>query len=299
MITPEYLSLGSQVGIVSTARKISKEELQPLISLLTDWGLKVVLGKTIDADYNQFAGDDALRSIDFQEMLDNPDIKCIWCACGGYGTVKIIDNLDFTTFRKKPKWIVGYSDVTVLHSHIHNFGIETLHANMAIEILIKSESTRTTIKKALFGEAYEVQFDSHGNNLNRIGTVRGPLVGGNLSILYSLCGSPSAINTDGKVLLIEDLDEYLYHIDRMLQNLKRNGMFENLAALIVGGLNKMNDNTVPYGMTAEEIVYDVINEYEFPVCFNFPAGHINDNRALIMGREVGLNITSEKVTLKF
>jgi len=299
MKTPPFLKKGDSVGIVSTARKITKKELQPFLALLNSWELNCVLGATIEAEENQFAGDDALRTKDFQRMLDDRKIKAIWCARGGYGTLRIIDHLNFSIFRKSPKWIIGYSDVTVLHSHIHTFGIETLHANMAMEIDTKTQATQDSIKQVLFGNSYEILLSTEGNELNRTGIAKGQLVGGNLSLLYALIGSPSAIKTEGKILFIEDLDEMLYHIDRMMVNFKRNGLLKNLSGLIVGGMSDMRDNTIPYGKTAEEIVLDAVSEYHFPVCFTFPAGHIQDNRALILGREVFLEVANDKVSLKF
>ena len=300
MITPEFLKKGDTVAIVSTARKVSKEELAPALDLIEKWGLKVVLGKTIGTEENQFAGRDAIRAEDFQEMLDNPEIKAIWCARGGYGTVRIIDKLDFSKFREFPKWIIGYSDVTVLHSHIHNLGVESLHAQMPLEIEKKTKETAESIRTALFGEKYNIEIMGSGPAINA-GTqnIEGVLVGGNLSILYSLCGSNSALKTDGKILFIEDLDEYLYHIDRMMMNLKRNGMLDDLAGLIVGGMTKMNDNAIHFGKTPEEIILDAVKEYDYPVCFDFPAGHIQDNRALILGRKVKLEVGVRKVILDF
>lgn len=299
MVTPPLLKIGNTVGVVSTARKVTTVELQPFLSLLENWGLKYLLGKTINAQDNQFAGDDALRAKDFQEMMDNPEINAIWCTRGGYGTVRIIDELDFTIFRKAPKWIIGYSDATVLHSHVHQFGIETLHANMAIEIDTKTFATRNTIKEALFENNYEIRISCEGNNQNRTGTARVPLVGGNLSLLYSLIGSPSEINTDGKILFIEDLDEMLYHTDRMLQNLKRNGLLKNIAGLVVGGMSDMRDNIIPYGKSAKKIILDAVSKYNYPLCFDFPAGHLEDNRALILGRTVFMEVTNNAVTLRF
>ncbi len=298
MITPKRLQKGDTVAIVSTARKISKEELKPAIQLLESWGLKAVWGKTIGAEENQFAGSDALRAADFQEMLDDTNIKAIWCARGGYGTVRIIDKLDFFAFKKSPKWIVGYSDVTVLHSHIHNFGIETLHAQMCLEIENKTVETAESIRKVLFGEEYCIEFDQT-DSFAPLGILKGELIGGNLSVLYSLVGSTSEMKTDGKILFIEDLDEMLYHVDRMMMNLKRSGYLKNLKALIIGGMTEMKDNKVYFGKTAEEIIVDLVKEYNYPVISNFPAGHILDNRALIFGRKVELEIETNKVVLKF
>ena len=298
MVTPPFLQLGDTVAIVSTARKITKSELNPALELLAQMKLKAVLGLTIGAEENQFAGSDSLRTRDFQAMMDNPNIKAIWCARGGYGTVRILDGLNFSGFIENPKWIIGYSDITALHSHIHNFGIETLHAQMPLDIEKKSKEAQEGVFKVLFGNKYNIAYDSE-NVENRTGAGKGVLVGGNLSVLYSLCGSPSEISTDGKILFLEDLDEYLYHIDRMFQNLKRNHLFDNLAGLVIGGFTQLHDNKIPFGKTIEKIVMDTIGEVNFPVCFNFPAGHIQDNRALIFGREVQLKVKTKTVSLDF
>lgn len=297
MIIPPNLKIGDTLGIVSTARKITDAELKPFLSLLKEWQLEPLLGKTIGAADHQFAGNDALRTQDFQEMLDNPSVKAIWCARGGYGTVRMVDRLDFSNFKKNPKWIVGYSDVTVLHSALHNLGVASLHGQMGLEIENKTQATRQTIHDALFGNRYTIAYASE-EKLNRTGTAKGELVGGNLSVLSSLLGSPSAIETKEKILFLEDLDEYLYHIDRMIQNLKRNGLFTELKGLIVGGMSSMNDSTIPFGKTAEEIIWDAVKEYGYPVCFNFPSGHTRDNRALIMGRDVEFSVLSKMVTLQ-
>jgi muramoyltetrapeptide carboxypeptidase len=302
MHIPPYLKRGDTVAIVSTARKITEAEVQPALDLLKSWELNYILGKTMGAESNQFAGDDALRATDFQSMLDKPEVKAIWCARGGYGTVRIIDKLDFTNFLKHPKWIVGYSDITVFHSHIHKLGVATLHAQMCLELENKTEATRETLRKALFGEANTIEYPSQ-HPLNSIGEANGELVGGNLSMLYSLCGSPSALETKGKILFLEDLDEHLYHVDRMMQNLKRNGMLKDLAGLIVGGMSDMKDHTKehgfatdrPFGKTAEEIIYDTVKNYGYPMCFGFPAGHIKDNRALVIGQKTTLQISPTTV----
>ena len=297
MIRPNYLKEGATVAIVSTARRISKKELIPAITILKKRGLKVVLGTSIGAEDHQFAGNDELRTSDFQTMLDHPEIDAIWCARGGYGTVRIIDQLDFSNFKNHPKWIIGYSDITVLHAHLHQLGIETLHAQMPLFIETKSDATINSIKETLFGEKYEIIIPSEKNNIN--GIASGQLIGGNLSILYSLCGSPSALNTKGKILFIEDLDEYLYHIDRMLQNLLRNDYFEGLEGLIVGGMTQMHDNDIPFGKNAAEIILDICSEYDFPIAFNFPAGHLEDNQALILGRKADLMVNKNGVILSF
>lgn len=290
-ITPPYLEPGDSIGIISTARKINAEELQPSIQKFYEWGLKVEQGKSILKSHKQFAGTDKERKEDLQYMLDNPEIKAIVCARGGYGTVRIIDSIDFTKFIKSPKWIVGYSDVTVLHSHIHaNFNIETIHGTMPINFPPDGSDNYSlnTLKEALFNG--KLNYDFSFNPLSKPGKGQGDLVGGNLSILYSLSGTKSDLNTDGKILFIEDLDEYLYHIDRMMMNLKRCGKLENLAGLVVGTMSELKDNTVPYGKTALEIIKEAVDEYYYPVAFGFPAGHTEDNRAMILGRKMKLEV---------
>ena len=299
MKTPSYIKRGDKIGIVSTARRISKEKIYPAVKIFKEWGLEVVLGKHLFEEYNQFAGTDEQRTADLQQMLDENSVKAIVCARGGYGTVRIIDKLNFSNFIKKPKWIAGYSDVTVLHSHIHsNFGIETLHSTMPLNISENkfTEESLESFRKALFGE--KITYSLKTSSLSRKGKAEGILVGGNLSILYSLIGTKSDINTNGKILFIEDLDEYLYHIDRMMMNLKRAGKLKNLAGLIVGGMSEMNDNKIPFGKTANKIIAETIEEYNYPVCFDFPAGHKNDNRVLILGREIKFNV-DENVEVKF
>ncbi|HNY03385.1 MAG TPA: LD-carboxypeptidase [Bacteroidales bacterium] len=298
MITPAYLKKGDQVAIVSPARSITFEEVHPAIRFFGRNGLEAVLGNYVFSRHRQFAGTDEQRSRDFQSMLDHPDIRAIVCSRGGYGTVRILDRLDFTAFCENPKWIVGYSDVTVLHSHIHRrFGIETLHAPMPVNIKgDQPDDSLQTMINALFGK--RIAYTVPRAPLSREGRAEGILTGGNLSVLYSLMGTPSEIDTDGKILFIEDLDEYLYHIDRMMMNLKRAGKLAKLKGLIVGGMTKMNDNTIPYGMTAQEIVADAVAGYPYPVCFDFPAGHLDTNLALILGRKVKLTV-GPQVQLSF
>lgn len=297
MITPEFLQKGDTVGILATARKVDLKSLQPAIKLLENWGLHVVIGKTIGKEENQLAGPDWLRATDFQEMIDNPSIKAIWAAKGGYGTVRIIDRIDFTKFKKKPKWVAGFSDITVLHSHLNNMNIETIHSFMALNAGTANSQVIESLRKALFGEKLEYHIPTHP--FNKIGTAKGELVGGNLSVLYSVMGSKSAIDYKDKILFIEDLDEYLYHIDRMMMNLKRNGYFDGVKAVIVGGMSSMNDNEIPWGKDALEIIQDVLKDYKFPIIYNFPAGHIKDNRTLILGKTVSINVNDKEAVVKF
>jgi muramoyltetrapeptide carboxypeptidase len=296
---PKKLKKGDSIAIVSTARKVSSKELAPAILFIKKMGLKVHLGNTIEAKENQYAGDDSLRAQDFQEVLDNPNIKAIWCARGGYGTVRIIDLLDFSNFIRHPKWIIGYSDITVLHSHINRLNIPTIHGQMCLEIEKKSKASRDTLQQALFGENPFISYSLDASLPCRFGTARGSLVGGNLSVLYSILDSPSQIDWQGKVLFIEDLDEMLYHIDRMMQNLKRSGRLKNLAGLVVGGMSEMRDNTIGFGKTAPEIIFEAVQEYQYPVSFNFPAGHVQDNRVLVFGKEIILEVSPKQVYLRY
>lgn len=294
MITPAFLKPGDKVGIVATARKISREEVDPAIKVLESWGLVVELGSNLFETDHQFAGDDNLRASDLQQMLDNPEIRAIICARGGYGTVRIIDQLNFLKFEYSPKWIVGYSDITVLHSHIHKYyGIETLHATMPVNFPVDgsfSESVEA-LKSCLFGEV--PVYTMPAGDLSRNGHAKGMVTGGNLSILFSLSGTPSEIETEGKILFIEDLDEYLYHIDRMMMNLKRSGKLGQLAGLVIGGMSQMRDNTVPFGKTAEQIITDAVKDYKYPVLLGFPAGHQDKNMPLIFGREAMLDVSGQ------
>ncbi len=293
---PHFLKKGDTVAIIAPARKISEAELDPAIKILESWGLKVKSGKHIYAVDNQFAGTDAERCSDLQTMLDDSNIKAIFSARGGYGAVRIIDKLDFSGLKKNPKWIIGYSDVTVFHSHIHTHtGIETLHATMPINFTKDGESLEM-LKKTLFGELPSYHIHSH--KLNRHGEAEGILVGGNLSLLYALAGTPSDIDTKDKILFLEDLDEYLYHIDRMMIQLKRSGKLAGLKGLVIGSFSEMKDNTVPFGKTAEEIIADAVQEYDYPVCFGFTAGHGNKNLPLIMGGKISLGVDTQS-SIKF
>lgn len=293
----KHLQKGDKIAIVATARKAFPEELEYAIKLAESWGFEVVLGKSIGTEFHQFGGTDEHRAMDFQNQMDNPDIKAIWIARGGYGSVRILDKLDFTNFAKNPKWIIGYSDITVLHTQVHNLGIQSLHAQMPVAMDTKTPEAAESLRKLLFGESYAMEFKAD-NPLNKEGIAEGILIGGNLSMLYSICGSDTQVDTQEKILFIEDLDEYLYHIDRMMQNLKRNGMLKNIKALLVGGMTEMHDNAIPFGFNAQEIVSQYVNQ-DIPVVFDFPAGHIENNLALKFGAKVSLSLKSESFKLEY
>jgi muramoyltetrapeptide carboxypeptidase len=251
---PKSLTKGDTIAILSTARKIRQDELAASIAIIQSWGYKVQLGKTIGASQNQFAGDDALRSADVQWAMDDDSIAAIWCARGGYGTVRIVDSLDFAKYTKHPKWLIGYSDITVLHNHLCSLGVTSIHGQMCLELDKRTQESRDTIRGILSGNFKGITHNAVGENFRRNGEAKGILIGGNLSVLYAILGSTSEVDFTGKILIIEDLDEMLYHIDRMMQNLKRRGLLAKIAGLIVGGMSDMRDNTVPFGQTANEII---------------------------------------------
>jgi muramoyltetrapeptide carboxypeptidase len=296
MIVPSYLKKGDAVAIIATARKVSKEEIDPALVFFQSLGLSVVLGKHLFESNNQYAGNDSQRTKDLQWALNNPDIKAIVIARGGYGSVRLIEHTDLTEFKKYPKWVVGYSDVTVLHNAIHNAGIATIHATMPLNFA-KSEAATKSMADALFGNLK--QTDIEGNYSNKSGTATGELVGGNLSLLYALSGTPYDLNTKDKILFIEDLDEYLYHIDRMMMQLKLSGKLKHLKGLIVGGMTDMKDNAIPFGKLPEEIILDAVKDYNYPVCFDFPAGHIDHNLAMYFGRNVELRVSEDGSQLNY
>ncbi|MFC2152384.1 LD-carboxypeptidase [Bacteroidota bacterium] len=299
MINPASLFKGDKIGIVAPARKIQMAEIEAAIKVFENWGLKVELGKNIFAEDRQFAGTDKQRAEDLQYMLDNPNIKAIISARGGYGTIKLLSLLDFTKFLRNPKWIVGYSDITALHAHINqNLGVKTIHGTMPLNFPkdFTEDEAIESLKRALWGDHNIYNIRPH--KFNREGNITGELVGGNLSVLCSIARTKYDIKTNGKILVLEDLDEYLYHIDRMMMNLKYSGKLENLNGLIIGGMCNMNDNEVPFGKTAYEIIYDAIKEYSYPVCYQFPAGHIENNYALVLGAEARLEVGSENVIFK-
>jgi muramoyltetrapeptide carboxypeptidase len=296
-IQPPYLKKGDKVAITCPAKKLP-EPMTDAITLLQSWGLEVILGETVEASYHQFAGDDDLRARDMQRFIDDDDIKAIIAARGGYGAIRMIDKVDFGRFATNPKWLIGFSDITILHTHLFaNYGVQSIHGQMPINIPDASKHSLDTLRQALFGEPLSYEFNSHGNNRN--GEANAILIGGNLSLLVSAAGSVSDLDYEGKILFIEDVGEYLYSVDRMLRMLKRAEKLANLAGLIVGGFSSMKDNDIPFGQTVPEIVIDIVKEYSYPVCFDFPAGHIPDNNSLILGRNVHLQVDDQQTKLTF
>jgi muramoyltetrapeptide carboxypeptidase len=296
MILPPNLQKGDTVAIISTARKIDTTQLDYALHILNSWGLEVIQGSHLLSSFHQFAGTDEERAVDLQNAINDTKCKSIFCFRGGYGTVRILEKVDFTPLLTQPKWVVGYSDVTALHNMLNNLGLASLHSTMPVNFSTNTSEALLSLKNALFGNSNQYTFDTHP--LNKFGEAKGELIGGNLSMLLSLSGTKYDIDTRGKILVLEDLDEYLYHIDRMLWNLKLGGKLANLQGIIIGGFTDMHDNTVPFGMDAYQIISEAVKEYTFPVCFNFPFGHIDDNRALILGKESFLLVENNQVVFK-
>jgi muramoyltetrapeptide carboxypeptidase len=301
-IQPPYLKAGDTVAIVAPSGiLIGREgEIQQAVSLLKSWGLHASVGKHVFSKANHFAGTDEQRCEDLQNAMDDPKISAIWCARGGYGTVRILDKLDYTQFQKHPKWVIGYSDITALHNQLHVNGFQSLHAIMCVSLtkdLSELDGSVETFKSALFGNL--TNYDLDYSTYNKVGEASGELVGGNLSILYAMLGSKESIDTSGKILFIEEIGEYKYHIDRMLQSLKRAGYFDNCKGLIVGDMSKLRKNTTAWGTSIEQLILDAVSEYDFPIAFGMPAGHEEDNRALVLGKRVKLVVDESKTTLEF
>lgn len=297
---PPYLLKDDTIGLVCPAGYMTLENVQACINELQGWGYIVKTGKTIGGDSTTyFSGTDEERLADFQQMLDDDEVKAVLCARGGYGMTHIIDRIDFKKFKKQPKWIIGYSDITVLHCHLYsNYYISSLHAPMAgafNEEPLKNEYV-LSLKNAIEGKKIKYQCPVH--EFNQKGEAIGELVGGNLALLAHLVGTDSDIKTRGRILFIEDIGEYLYNIDRMLYQLKRSGKLSKLAGLIIGGFTDMKDTERPFGKTAHEIIRDIVKEYDYPVCFGFPVSHEKENYALKIGVGYKLKVTKSRVTLE-
>ena len=302
LIRPPYLKEGDTVAIVAPSGilKNREREVQQAVDLLKSWGLHATVGKHVFSKANHFAGTDEERCEDLQKAMDDPTISAIWCARGGYGTVRILDKLDYTKLKENPKWIIGYSDITALHNQLHNKGFESLHALMCVSLtkdISEVQESVDTFKAALFGKPEN--YDLEGSKYNREGEAKGQLIGGNLTMLHTMLGSDTSLDTSGKILFIEEIGEYKYHIDRMLQSMKRAGYFENLKGLVVGDMSKLRKNTTLWGTSIEQLILDATVDYDFPIAFNMPAGHEKDNRALVLGREVELKVGKESSELSY
>jgi len=300
MIIPEYLKPGSKISIVSPAGKVDEKYVLPAVEWLKKEGYKVELGKHVFAEHFQFAGTDKQRLEDLQDALNDPECNAILCSRGGYGTVRIISQLNFSAFKKHPKWIIGYSDITILHNCLNNLEVATIHGVMPRYFFSRNglpAKNLNSLMNLLTGKGGSYSIPK--TPFNCIGKVQAGLVGGNLSIISSLQGTKYELKTNNKILFLEDIDEFLYHTDRMIHQLKLSGKLNNLAGLILGDFSEMKDNESPFGKTIHEIILDAVKDYDYPVCFGFPAGHNKKNLALMFGQQVELHVTSEQTRLKF
>ncbi|MBN2212948.1 MAG: LD-carboxypeptidase [Bacteroidales bacterium] len=300
MIRPPYLNNGDHVGIVAPAGIVSKSDIEPATGILQDWGLKIIKGRYLFEKKGFFAGTDRQRLEDFQNMLDNPDIRAIFCARGGYGIIRILEKLDFNRFIKSPKWIIGYSDITLFHIYLnHYLKCESLHALMPrnFEKARQEGSSLPTLRKALFGEL--LNYNIKQNRLNKPGNASGKITGGNLSIIYSLQGTPYEIKTKNKILFIEDIGENIYHIDRMMMNLQISGKLKDLKGLIVGGMTRIKHTTPDFDKSAYDVISEIISEYSYPVIYGFPAGHLITNHTLVMGRNIRMEVSDHESLVGF
>lgn len=278
-----------KIAIAAPARKVTPEEMNFAIHWLHDNGFESVFDNRLYSVDNIAAGSDTLRAAIIQEYLDRDDIDAIWMARGGYGSIRIIDRLDFTRFIQHSKPIIGFSDVTVFHGKLSRLGIPSIHASMPHILANKTPEALQSLINALTGKPLNYNWPSHP--LNKFGSVTGIIVGGNLSVLCGMLGSNSFPETDGKILFIEEVDEYIYHVERMMYGLKRAGKLDHLKALVIGGLTDIHDNPDPFGKSVEQAIFDVVKDYDYPVCFGFPAGHQPDNRAIVFGKEVSLKVS--------
>ncbi|WEK19401.1 MAG: LD-carboxypeptidase [Candidatus Pedobacter colombiensis] len=292
---PAYLKKGDKIAIVCPAKKLPGS-IAPAITILESWGLQVVIGKTVTADHNQFAGDDTLRAADLQTFLDDPEIRAIIAGRGGYGTIRIIDELNYDKFKTNPKWVIGFSDITILLSDLFaRLNIQSIHGQMPYTFDTATPESLESLRRALFGENIKYEYTSIFPG--RSGTAEGILVGGNLTLMVMIEGSASEIDYTDKILFLEDVGEHEYSIDRMMRMLKRTGKLSRLKGLIIGAFNEIATESIPFGASPEQVIWDIVKEYDYPICFNFPVGHIDDNRAMVVGRSINLIINQQNVAL--
>jgi muramoyltetrapeptide carboxypeptidase len=296
--TPENLKIGDLIGIIPPAKSIEPVYVAQAIEVVEKWGLRVKLSGNIESKYHQFAGKDEIRERSLQDFMDSEEINCILCARGGYGTTRILDGLNFDKFLKRPKWMVGYSDITALLVHLYQLGFEGIHGPMPVNFSEPDagESLERLRRLLMEGEIDPIHIERNCYNIQ--GKVHGRLIGGNLSMLVNLLGTRDEFSTEGKILFIEEVDEYLYRIDRMLVQLKRSGKLKNLAGLIVGHFTRVKDNEEPFGTGVEEIFLNLVAEYHYPVCFGAPFGHIMPNFPIVLGRNFHLEVSQEMTILR-
>ena len=301
-IKPDYLKSGDTIAIIAPSGVLNNrnQAIENAKKLIVEWGLVPIIGKNIYKKNYHFAGNDKQRLDDLQWAFDHKNIKAIWCARGGYGSIRIIDQLSFDQFKKYPKWLIGYSDITVLHNKLNNLGFETIHGMMAVNMEENQKEINESIeslKNCLFGELKSYHINN--NKYNRIGKSSGILVGGNLTLLVSQLGSSSEIDTKDKILFIEEIGEYKYHIDRMLQSLKRAGFFDNCNGVLIGDMSEIKINSPSWGSSVNELIYDVLKPYKFPISFGIQSGHLKHNESLIFGRNIDLDVKASKTIISF
>jgi muramoyltetrapeptide carboxypeptidase len=298
-IQPEFLKPGDEVAIISPSFSIEEKKIVDAVSVLEKWGLRVHVGGNALKQSGPFAGTDEERLHDFQEMTNNPRIRAVFCSRGGYGISRIISKIDFSALKKNPKWYVGFSDITVLHMWLNEvIGVISIHGEMPVNYNNpeKTKGTFRSLQQALFGDLQSFKWEGA---FFRPGNATGEITGGNLSLIYSLIGTPAEPVTDGKILFIEEVGEFFYHLDRIMISLKLAGKLEGLSALIVGGMNKIEETKTPWGKSIEETVFEIVRDYNFPLLFNFPAGHIANNRAFYIGRKAKIGVKGNKATLTY
>lgn len=292
-----YLNPGDTIGICAPAKAIEKDLVDLSVKFLEDHGFNVLSTPHCTGRHHYFSGTQEERMRDFQKLLDDPSVKAIWCARGGYGSVQIMDLLNWASFIRQPKWIMGFSDITYFHGKLNNMGYPSLHSTMPLNIPENSAEAKSTLIKGLTGESYSIKAEP--TKYNRIGEVSSSVVGGNLSIIYALLGTNDQPDFKGKILFIEDLCEHLYAIDRIMHTLRKSGVLESISGLIVGGMTDMKDTVPGFGVTVEELILSHFQYRKLPIAFNFPAGHINDNRSIMFGVNATLSVTPEQVLLSF
>lgn len=302
LIKPKNLKIGDTISIIAPSGVLKEyhEYMDKSISIMQSWGLNVVLGSTIYDSHGHFSSTDTNREKDFQNAIDDNKIKAIWCARGGYGAMRIIDKINYNNLLKYPKWVIGYSDITAIHNDMHNIGVESVHGVMckSLEDISLDDDSVKKLKDIIFGNG-ELSYVIEGNKYNISGLASGKLVGGNLTLLQSLLQSKSSIDTTNKIIFIEEVGEYLYHIDRMLHSLKRAGYFSKCSGLIVGDFTDVKKNETKFGKNLYQIINEIVEEYDFPVIYGFPAGHGEKNLPLIFGRNVEINVSKNKSEIRF
>jgi muramoyltetrapeptide carboxypeptidase len=296
MNVPQPLVAGDLIYITAPAKAIEKEHVDFAVSFFENAGYKVLVSKNCLGQHHYFSGTDEERLEDLQYGIDHPEVKAIVCARGGYGCVRIVDRIQWASMLREPKWLVGFSDITVFHQHLQRFNLPSIHGSMVLNFKDNTQEALTTLISALKGESFSLSATS---TQNKPGQAEGTLIGGNLSIVYSLIGTNNQPDYSDKILFVEDLAEHLYHIDRMFYALNKSGILDKINGLVVGGMTELEDTATPFGMSVEEIILAHFQFRNIPVAFGFPAGHLNDNRALILGKKVRFNVEGTTSELRF